>query len=415
MVQINFARKEINCKLVYYGPGLSGKTTNLEKVHERTPQENKGELTSISTDGDRTLFFDFMPLDLGEIAGMKTKFHLYTVPGQVYYNSTRKLVLLGADGVIFVADSSRSKMADNLESLRNLGENLAEMGKDIATFPVVLQWNKRDMEDAATEEELGAELNPHGKLTFNAIASKGEGVFQTLKALSALVLKNISSTGGGMSSGSGNITSRLEGSSAAPAQPSQPSRSTQSAPTTSAPGAGFVIERNEIGAGASGATPQTVGSGEWSPADGALNAAAHAAPIAGGSPPAGTSGDDRRQAERRGPPGAAPGNHGNLGGGRAEPANAGQTARRPSAASAMAELDEAPAKRGADEVLAAEMNKRARTSGPESTLHREVKVIGGRPGGGNARAQSSGLSPAVIAGGVVAIAAAAGAAWFFLL
>src|SRR5688500_12341173 len=126
MVQLNFAHKEVNCKIVYYGPGMSGKTTNLEIVHEKAPEENKGELTSISTDGDRTLFFDFMPLDLGTIAGMRTKFQLYTVPGQVYYNSTRKLVLQGVDGIIFVADSSASMTNQNLESLRSLEENLNE-------------------------------------------------------------------------------------------------------------------------------------------------------------------------------------------------------------------------------------------------------------------------------------------------
>src|SRR5215207_9045824 len=183
MVQINFARKEINCKLVYYGPGMSGKTTNLEMVHKRTPEAHKGELTSISTDGDRTLFFDFMPLDLGEIAGMKTKFHLYTVPGQVYYNSTRKLVLNGADGVIFVADSSAAKMAENRESLENLRENLDEMGKDFSKFPIVIQWNKRDVADSLPVEVLERELNTIGCPTFEGIAYKGDGVFQTLKAL----------------------------------------------------------------------------------------------------------------------------------------------------------------------------------------------------------------------------------------
>jgi len=194
MVQINFARKEINCKLVYYGPGVSGKTTNLEMVHERTPDANRGELTSISTDGDRTLFFDFMPLDLGEIAGMKTKFHLYTVPGQVYYNSTRKLVLLGADGVIFVADSSRAKLEENRASLDNLRENLAEMGKNLAKFPVILQWNKRDLPDAMPVEELEQELNGIGAPSFEAIACQGVGVFETLKELSAKVLASINSS-----------------------------------------------------------------------------------------------------------------------------------------------------------------------------------------------------------------------------
>ena len=134
MVQINFALREVNCKIVYYGPGMSGKTTNLEIVHKKAPENNKGELTSIATEGDRTLFFDFMPLDLGNVAGMRTKFQLYTVPGQVYYNSTRKLVLQGADGVIFVADSSRSKMKENIESWNNLEENLREYGKNVVGY-----------------------------------------------------------------------------------------------------------------------------------------------------------------------------------------------------------------------------------------------------------------------------------------
>src|SRR5882724_10948517 len=137
MVQINFAQKQVNAKIVYYGPGMSGKTTNLEIVYQRAPQPNRGELTSISTDGDRTLFFDFMPLDLGTIAGMKVKFHLYTVPGQVYYNSTRKLVLLGADGIIFVSDSTPGRMDDNQQSIDNLRENLTEMGRDLNKIPLV--------------------------------------------------------------------------------------------------------------------------------------------------------------------------------------------------------------------------------------------------------------------------------------
>ncbi len=193
MVQINFARKEINCKVVYYGPGLSGKTTNLEVVHQKTPETNKGDLTSISTDGDRTLFFDFMPLDLGMIAGMKTKFHLYTVPGQVYYNSTRKLVLLGADGILFIADSSPGRLDDNFQSLENLRENMAEMGRDLNKIPLVIQYNKRDVPNAIPVAELEAKLNPNGLPFMEASAKTGEGVFQTLKAISALVLEDINS------------------------------------------------------------------------------------------------------------------------------------------------------------------------------------------------------------------------------
>ncbi|NUN53080.1 MAG: GTPase, partial [Planctomycetaceae bacterium] len=191
MVQINFALKEVNCKVVFYGPGKSGKTTNLEMVHKNAPANARGDLTSIATEGDRTLFFDFMPLDLGTIAGMKTKFQLYTVPGQVYYNSTRKLVLQGCDGVIFVADSSRAKLAENIESLKNLEENLAEYGKKLSEVPFVLQWNKRDAADAMPPEELDKELNWYKVPTFEAVAFKGDGVFPTLKALSQLVLQSL--------------------------------------------------------------------------------------------------------------------------------------------------------------------------------------------------------------------------------
>ncbi len=197
MVQINFAQKTVNVKVVFYGPGMSGKTTNLEVVHQRAPETNRGELTSISTDGDRTLFFDYMPLDLGMVAGMRTCFQLYTVPGQVYYNSTRKLVLQGVDGIIFVADSSASMLEQNLESLRNLEENLNEYGKSLATLPHVLQWNKRDLPDAMPVSELERLLNHHKAPTFEAIASTGQGVFPTLKALAGNVLKNIMQESGG--------------------------------------------------------------------------------------------------------------------------------------------------------------------------------------------------------------------------
>ncbi|MCB9877542.1 MAG: GTPase domain-containing protein [Planctomycetes bacterium] len=191
MVQINFALKEVNCKVVFYGPGMSGKTTNLEIVHQKAPEENKGELTSISTDGDRTLFFDFMPLDLGNVAGMRTKFQLYTVPGQVYYNSTRKLVLQGVDGVIFVADSDPDKMDENVERYANLIENLAEYGKDARELPHVIQYNKRDLPNAMSVEDLDASLNRFGVPTFEAVANTGEGVFPTLKTLAGMVLESI--------------------------------------------------------------------------------------------------------------------------------------------------------------------------------------------------------------------------------
>src|SRR5688500_13407883 len=191
MVQINFAQKQVNAKVVYYGPGMSGKTTNLEIVHQRAPEQNKGDLTSISTDGDRTLFFDFMPLDLGTVAGMRTCFQIYTVPGQVYYNSTRKLVLQGVDGVVFVADSSAAMKEENFESLRNLEENLNEYGKSLASLPHVIQFNKRDLPDALPVDELNALYNVHNAPFFEAIARSGQGVFPTLKALAARVLESI--------------------------------------------------------------------------------------------------------------------------------------------------------------------------------------------------------------------------------
>ena len=191
MVQINFSLKEVNCKVVYYGPGLSGKTTNLEVVHGKAPKGSVGDLTSIATEGDRTLFFDFLPLNLGQVAGMKTKFQIYTVPGQVYYNSTRKLVLQGADGVVFVADSKKGKMPENLESLENLLENFREYGMDPATTPIVLQYNKRDLPEVYTIEEMDAELNRWNCLTFEAVARDGNGVFPTLKALAGQVLESL--------------------------------------------------------------------------------------------------------------------------------------------------------------------------------------------------------------------------------
>jgi len=191
LVQINFALREVSCKIVYYGPGLSGKTTNLEIVHQKVPSKHKGKLTSLATEGDRTLFFDFLPLDLGTIGGLTTKFQLYTVPGQVYYNATRKLVLRGADGIVFVADSNPLKMAENIESLENLGKNLKENGLDINTIPIVFQWNKRDLENAVPVAELEKNLNKLGAPSFEAVAIRGEGVFPTLKALAGLVLESV--------------------------------------------------------------------------------------------------------------------------------------------------------------------------------------------------------------------------------
>lgn len=188
MVAINYAFREISCKIVYYGPGLSGKTTNLQYVHQKVPGKTKGELISLATDADRTLYFDFLPINLGAIQGFATKFQLYTVPGQVYYNATRKLVLRGVDGLVFVADSQREKMDDNLESLHNLFENLEEYGYDKDDLPIVIQYNKRDLPDVLTVPELEAALNPDGFPFFEAVAVNGGGVFDTLKHVIKMVL-----------------------------------------------------------------------------------------------------------------------------------------------------------------------------------------------------------------------------------
>ena len=191
MAQVNFGKREITAKLVYYGPGMSGKTTNLEKVFERAPDTAKGEFTSISTEGDRTLFFDFLPLDLGEVAGMRTKLQLYTVPGQCYYASTRRLVLSGADGVAFIADSHPSKRQENLDSLMNLEENMQAYGASMETVATVLQWNKRDLPEVMPTPEMDADLNRWGLQTYEAVAVRGEGVFTTLKGLIGRVLTDL--------------------------------------------------------------------------------------------------------------------------------------------------------------------------------------------------------------------------------
>jgi signal recognition particle receptor subunit beta len=190
MVTINRAFNELGCKLVYYGPGMGGKTTNLELIHGQLPQNRRGDLVSLATESDRTLFFDFLPLDLGDVKGMKTKFQLFTVPGQVYYNATRKLVLQGVDGIVFVADSQRSRMDDNRESLMNLRENLAEHDFDLDAIPWILQYNKRDLPDAMSVEEMNALLNP-GVDFFCAVALQGEGVKETLKDISIKILTKL--------------------------------------------------------------------------------------------------------------------------------------------------------------------------------------------------------------------------------
>ena len=189
MATLHRGTREISCKIVYYGPGLSGKTTNLQVVHQRIPRDKKTEMISLSTEGDRTLFFDFLPLNLGSIQGFKTKFQLYTVPGQVYYNATRKMVLRGVDGVVFVADSQRSRMAENIESLQNLRQNIQENNLKLDNLPLVIQYNKRDLDDVFSVEELNEQLNPDGLPWYAATAHNGKGVISTLKAISMLVIE----------------------------------------------------------------------------------------------------------------------------------------------------------------------------------------------------------------------------------
>jgi signal recognition particle receptor subunit beta len=225
MSMINYASREINCKLVYYGPGLGGKTTNLEHVYRKVAPDTRGKLISLATETERTLFFDFLPVDLGTIRGFKTRFHLYTVPGQVYYNASRKLILKGVDGIVFVADSQVDRMEANQESMQNLYDNMSEYGYDLTRLPFVIQYNKRDLPNAAPIAELQAALNPGWEvgdaerrraapdpyhageylvtqvatgewveraMYFEAVAVTGEGVFDTLKAVSKLVLKSLS-------------------------------------------------------------------------------------------------------------------------------------------------------------------------------------------------------------------------------
>jgi signal recognition particle receptor subunit beta len=219
---INYASREINCKIVYYGPGLGGKTTNLEHVYAKVQPDTRGKLISLATETERTLFFDFLPVDLGTIRGFKTRFHLYTVPGQVYYNASRKLILKGVDGIVFVGDSQVERMEANQEAMQNLYDNMAEYGYDLTTMPFVIQYNKRDLPNASPVRELQAALNPGWEITnptrmrltpdpvhpgenlveqletgewierapyFEAVATTGDGVFDTLKAVSRLVLK----------------------------------------------------------------------------------------------------------------------------------------------------------------------------------------------------------------------------------
>lgn len=188
---VNYQSKEINCKIVYYGPGLGGKTTNIQAIYQRTSGDHRGKMITLNTENERTLFFDFLPLDLGEIRGFKTRFHLYTVPGQVFYEASRKLILRGVDGVVFVADSQVERMESNIESLLSLKNNLEEQGYTFGKIPTVMQWNKRDLPNVSPVRELEERLNELKLPSFEAAAVKGDGVFDTLKAVSKLVLLNL--------------------------------------------------------------------------------------------------------------------------------------------------------------------------------------------------------------------------------
>jgi hypothetical protein len=191
MTFINYASREINCKIVYYGPGLCGKTTNIQWIHESANPEKRGKLVSLATETDRTLFFDFLPLDMGMVKGFKVRFHLYTVPGQVFYDASRKLILRGCDGVIFVADSQRARMEANIESIANLATNLKDNGFDIRTIPYVLQLNKRDMPTAAPMAEMEDLLRFRNEPIVEAVASRGLGVIETLKACARQILMEL--------------------------------------------------------------------------------------------------------------------------------------------------------------------------------------------------------------------------------
>ncbi len=192
MSTVDFAAREINFKIVYYGPGMSGKTTNIKQVYAHLPADRKGDLVSLATEEERTLFFDFMPLELGTVGGFKTRFHLYTVPGQVFYNAARKVILRGVDGVVFVADSAPNRLRANAESLRNLRENLRDYSLELSEIPLVLQLNKRDLANALPTRTLNAVLDPEGSLsTFEATALRMEGVLETLRGVSKKVLAKL--------------------------------------------------------------------------------------------------------------------------------------------------------------------------------------------------------------------------------
>jgi len=191
MSLVNYATREITCKIVYYGPGRSGKTTNLHYIYGQVPEDRKGKMVSLATQTDRTLFFDFLPLDLGTVRGFKTRFHLYTVPGQIFYDASRKLILRGVDGVVFVADSQKERMDANLEAIDNLQDNLKEHGYDFMKVPYVLQLNKRDLPNAVSLDTLKRDLHKRGEPIFEAVAFQGAGVFETLKEVARQVLAEL--------------------------------------------------------------------------------------------------------------------------------------------------------------------------------------------------------------------------------
>jgi len=192
---INFAAREINCKIVYYGAGLGGKTTNLQVIYQKTAEQQKGKMISLATETERTLFFDFLPLDLGSVRGFKTRIHLYTVPGQVFYDASRKLILRGVDGIVFVADSQEQRMDANVEALENLMSNLQEHGYDFNKVPYVLQLNKRDLPNILSPEDLNKELRKKNEAVVEAVAFQGVGVFETLKEIARQVLTELKAGG----------------------------------------------------------------------------------------------------------------------------------------------------------------------------------------------------------------------------
>ncbi len=240
MALVNHTTREINAKIVYYGPGLCGKTTNIHLIYHRIAPGQRGKLISLATETDRTLFFDFLPVELGTIKNYKVRFHLYTVPGQVFYNATRKLVLKGADGVIFVADSQRGTFDANVESLTNLRDNFADQGVDLEQFPMVIQFNKRDLPDVMSVEELNAALNPRGVPSFEAVAKTGDGVLKTFTAISKLVLQDMQKYPERHNFSLGDIIGRGEPSPA----PAKPSEAKPAEP--SIPGAPMAEARPEI-------------------------------------------------------------------------------------------------------------------------------------------------------------------------